>query len=46
MCYELCKFSLNEDLFLSYKPSLIAASAMILSINIYKIEEFAEAKNL
>lgn len=39
MCYELCKFSLNDDMFLKYKPSEIAAASCILSINIFKKEE-------
>lgn len=39
MCNEICKFSLNDEMFLNYKPSQIAACAVILSINIFKKEE-------
>jgi len=39
MSYELSKFSLNEDLFLKYKPSVMAACSVILSINIFKKDE-------
>ena len=39
MSYEICKFSLNDEKFLNYKPSQIAACAVILSINIFKKEE-------
>ena len=39
MSNELCKFSLNEDKFLNYNPSLIAACSVILSINIFKRED-------
>jgi hypothetical protein len=45
MCYEICKFSLNDDLFLSYMPSQIAACSVILSINIFKKEEMEHYKN-
>ena len=36
IAYQLCKFSLNEASFLNYRPSQIAAAAVILSINIYE----------
>jgi len=39
MSNELCKFSLNEVTLLKYKPSIIAACSVILSINIFKREE-------
>lgn len=39
MCQEICKFSLNDEMFLNYKPSQIAACSVILSINIFKKEE-------
>merc|ERR1712072_535912 len=39
MCYEICKFSLNDDKFLLYRPSQIGACSVILSINIFKKEE-------
>ena len=35
MSYELCKFSMNDDMFLNYKPSVIAACCVLLSINIF-----------
>lgn len=38
MSYELCKFSLNENMFLKYKPSVIAACSVLLSINIFEKE--------
>lgn len=39
MCNEICKFSLNDEMFLTYRPSQIAACSVILSINIFKKEE-------
>ena len=39
MCNEICKFSLNDEMFLNYRPSQIAACSVILSINIFKKEE-------
>jgi hypothetical protein len=40
MSYQICKFQLNEALFLNFRPSMIAACAVIISINIFeKIEE-------
>jgi len=45
MSHELCKFSLNEESFLKYKPSVIAACSVILSINIYNNEE-GSTKNI
>ena len=33
---NICKYSLTDSRFLSYKPSEIAASAVILAINIYQ----------
>ena len=35
LAYQICKFSMNEAEFLDYKPSQIAASAVIISINIF-----------
>jgi len=32
----MCKFQLNDASFLEYRPSEIAAAAVILSINIYE----------
>lgn len=40
MSYQICKFQLNEAKFLNYKPSCIAACAVILAINIFeRVEE-------
>ena len=36
MSYQMCKFQLNDASFLEYRPSEIAAAAVILSINIYE----------
>lgn len=35
MAYQICKFQLNDAQFLEYRPSEIAACAVILSINIF-----------
>lgn len=42
MCFTIAKYALNEISFLDYRPSQIAASAVILSVNIYKrdLEKF------
>ena len=39
MSSEISKFSLNDEKFLNYRPSQIAACSVILSINIFKKEE-------
>lgn len=36
MSYQICKFQLNDASFLKYKPSIVAACSLILSINIYE----------
>lgn len=36
MAFQICKFQLNDSRFLNYKPSVVAACAVILSINIYE----------
>jgi len=36
MSYQICKFQLNDAQFLTYRPSQIAASALLLAINIYE----------
>lgn len=36
MSCQICKFSLNESKFLIYRPSMVAACSIILSINIYE----------
>lgn len=33
---SICKFQLNEEQFLKYRPSIIAACAVILGINIFE----------
>ena len=38
MSYQICKFSLNDANFLKYQPSQIAASALLLSINIFELD--------
>ncbi len=36
MTYQLCKYQLNDSRFLNYNPSMIAACASIIAINIYE----------
>ena len=36
MSFQICKFQLNDSKFLQYRPSQIAACAVIISINIYR----------
>ena len=36
MALEICKFSLNDPIFLNYRPSMVAASALLISINIFE----------
>jgi hypothetical protein len=36
MSIEICKFSLNDPSFLNYRPSIVAASALIISINLFQ----------
>lgn len=38
MSFQICKFQLNEALFLKYQPSMVAASALIISVNIYELD--------
>ena len=35
MTYQICKFAMNEPVFLNYRPSMISACAVILCANIY-----------
>ena len=35
MTFQICKFTMNEPVFLNYRPSLVAASAVILCANVY-----------
>lgn len=39
MGFQICKFQLNEALFLDYRPTQISAAAVILSINIYEEDQ-------
>jgi hypothetical protein len=39
MSYQICKFQLNDSKFLDYRPSQIAAAAVLISINIVKRDE-------
>ena len=36
MCYQICKFQMNDSKFLQYRPSQLAACSIIISINIYR----------
>ena len=39
MSYQICKFQLNDSMFLEYRPSQIAAAAVLISITIFKRDE-------
>ena len=39
MSYQICKFQLNDSRFLGYRPSQLAACAVIISINIYRRDQ-------
>ena len=39
MSYQICKFQLNDSMFLDYKPSQIAAAACLISINIFERDQ-------
>lgn len=36
MSYQICKFQLNDSLFLDYRPSQIAVCSLLIAINIYE----------
>jgi hypothetical protein len=36
MALEICKFSLNDPIFLNYRPSMVAACSLLISINIFE----------
>jgi len=36
MAFQICKFQLNDATFLNYAPSKVAASSLLLAINIYE----------
>ena len=44
MTYEICKFQLNDPCFLNYRPSMISACALLISINIYEKNEQEKQK--
>jgi len=44
MSFSICKFQLNEAKFLDYRPSQVAACAVILSVNIFE-EDNQKTKN-
>lgn len=36
MSFQICKFQLNDSMFLNFRPSIVAACSLILSVNIYE----------
>ena len=44
MALEICKFSLNDPTFLNYRPSMIAACSIIISLNLFELNS-GENKN-
>ena len=36
MALELCKLTLNDPIFLNYRPTMIAACAVIISLNVFE----------
>lgn len=40
MSCQFCKFSLNESKFLYYRPSVLAACAVIIAVNVHKAEQY------
>jgi hypothetical protein len=44
MALEICKFSLNDPTYLNYRPSIIAACSIIISLNLFEINS-GENKN-
>ena len=44
MALEVCKFSLNDPTFLNYRPSMIAACSIIISLNLFEFNS-GENKN-
>jgi hypothetical protein len=36
MSYQICKYQMNDSKFLAYRPSQLAACAVIIAVNIYK----------
>ena len=36
MALELCKLTLNDSIFLNYRSTMIAACAVIISINVFE----------
>lgn len=44
MSYQICKFQLNDSMFLEYRPSQIAACSAIIAINIFERDQMEAAK--
>lgn len=40
IAFQVCKFSLNDAKFLNYAPSKIAASSLLLAINIFEWDAY------
>jgi hypothetical protein len=40
LALEMCKFASKDPKFLNYRPSMVAASALIISINIFENRHF------
>lgn len=40
MSQQFCKFALNDAKFLNYRPSVLAASSVIIALNVHKAEQF------
>ena len=36
MALELCKLTLHDSIFLNYRPTMIAACAVIISLNVFE----------
>ena len=45
MSYQICKFQLNESSFLDFRPSQIAAAAIIIAINVANRDSNDELAN-
>jgi len=38
--FQICKFSLNDAKFMAYPPSQVAASSLLLAINIFEWDAY------
>lgn len=45
MSYQICKFQLNDSMFLEYRPSQIAACSAIIAINIFERDQEQASKS-